>query len=75
MTIPRVCWIVLLFTCLVQSSAVEWITLTVPGRHEFNGYGWYRTWFKPPQGFFAKHERDLWGESVIFNIRGLAGAH
>ena len=75
MTKTGIGWIVVLLACLAQSSAVDWVTVPVPGGHDFKGYGWYRTWFKPPQRFFAKHERDLWGESVIFNIRGLAGAH
>ena len=68
-------WIAVLFTFLAPSGSGDWVTVAVPGTHDFKGYGWYRTWFKPPQRFFAKHERDLWGESVIFNVRGLAGAH
>jgi putative heme-binding domain-containing protein len=75
MTKSGIGWIAVLFSCLCQTSAVDWVKVPVPGRHDFKGYGWYRTWFKPPQRFFAKHERDLWGESVIFNVRGLAGAH
>ena len=68
-------WIAVLFSFLAQSGSAGWVTVPVPGPYGFEGFGWYRTWFKPPQRFFAKHERDLWGESVIFNVQGLAGAH
>ena len=47
----------------------------MPGEQSFSGHAYYRTWFKPHASFFSKHERDLFGESVILNIRGLAGAH
>ena len=66
---------VALFACATQTNAVDWTSVSVPGEQSFEGYAWYRTWFKPHQRFFAQHERDLWGESVILNIRGLAGAH
>lgn len=57
------------------ARAAEWQQVTVPGAQEFSGTGWYRTWFKPHDSFFSKHERDLFGESVVMNIRGLSGAH
>ena len=72
---PTTRWIVLLFAILSQASAGDWTPVSVPGEQSFKGYAWYRTWVKPHDRFFAEHERDLWGESVILNIRGLAGAH
>ena len=72
--------IVILFTCplLNPTTSVngdEWESVSVPSEQDFTGYAWYRTWFKPHGTFFSKHERDLYGESVILNIRSLAGAH
>ncbi len=64
-----------LFLCAGQSLAAEWETVSVPSEQDFNGYAWYRTWLKPHETFFIGHERDLFGESVILNIRGLSGAH
>lgn len=63
------------FACAAESTAAEWKSTPVPGKQTFTGYAWYRTWFKPHASFFSKHERDLFGESVVLNIRGLAGAH
>lgn len=57
------------------ANAAEWRTAKVPGGEEIKGYAWYRTWFKPHATFFSKHDRDLWGESVILNCRSVAGAH
>ena len=59
----------------IVANGTEWDSVVVPGQQDFTGYGWYRTWFKPHASFFNKHERDLYGESVVLNIRGLAGAH
>ncbi len=56
-------------------AAAQWETVSVPGQQSFTGYAWYRTWLKPHATFFSKHERDLFGESVILNVRGLTGAH
>jgi putative heme-binding domain-containing protein len=53
----------------------EWTTVSVPGEQTFEGYAWYRTWFKPHPTFFNRHDRDLYAESSILNIRSLAGAH
>ena len=63
--------------CGVNSAALaaEWETVSVPGGQEFTANAWYRTWFKPHPTFFTQHERDLFGESVILNIRDLPGAH
>ena len=63
------------FSLLPSSIRAEWKTVTVPGEQSISGYAYYRTWFKPHDSFFSKHERDLFGESVILNVRGLAGAH
>lgn len=57
------------------TAAAPWETVAVPGGQDFTGNAWYRTWFKPHASFFSKHERDLFGESVILNIRDLTGAH
>lgn len=56
-------------------TAAQWETISVPGEQSFTDYAWYRTWLKPHATFFSKHERDLFGESVILNVRGLTGAH
>ncbi len=72
---PILILVVALCACLSQANAGEWESVTVPGEHSFTDYAWYRTWLKPRASFFSKHERDLFGESVIVNIRGLAGAH
>ena len=53
----------------------QWQQVNVPGEQNISGYAYYRTWFRPHASFFSKHERDLFGESVILNVRGLAGAH
>ncbi len=67
--------VVTFVACAAQSSAADWETVSVPGEQSFTDYAWYRTWLKPHATFFSKHERDLFGESVILNIRGLPGAH
>ena len=69
-----------LFVCAtsinaIPATAAEWETVAVPGEQDFTGFVWYRTWLKPHPSFFSKHERDLFGESVILNVRGLTGAH
>ena len=80
MTKSTITLVALLFACTVcaygrEANSAEWETVSVPGEQEFTGNAWYRTWFKPHATFFSQHERDLFGESVIFNIRGLTGAH
>lgn len=57
------------------AGAADWSVVKVPGEQEIKGYAWYRTWLKPHGTFFSRHDRDLWGESVIMNCRGIAGAH
>jgi putative membrane-bound dehydrogenase-like protein len=65
----------ILFASGTDATCAEWETVAVPSEQSYSGNAWYRTWFKPHATFFIKHERDLFGESVILNIRGLAGAH
>jgi putative heme-binding domain-containing protein len=36
---------------------------------------WYRTWVRVDDSFFAKHERNLFEESVGIHFRDLEGAH
>jgi len=58
-----------------------WRPVPVPGARTAadapgaGGLAWYRAWVKVDDGFFAKHERNLFEESVGVNITGLAGAH
>jgi len=61
-----------LFTC---AQAADWQTMQVPGKNEFTGTAWLRAWVKVDDGFFTKHDRNLFEESVGVNIRDLAGAH
>ena len=67
--------LVALISLLSAAVRAEWEQVSVPGEQTISGYAYYRTWFKPHDSFFSKHERDLFGESVILNVRGLAGAH
>jgi putative membrane-bound dehydrogenase-like protein len=64
-----------LFVCAAPATAAEWESVSVPGEQDFTSFAWYRTWLKPHASFFSKHERDLFGESVILNVRDLTGAH
>ncbi|MEZ6074372.1 MAG: hypothetical protein R3C56_01475 [Pirellulaceae bacterium] len=66
--------VIALVACATPVSAAEWESVSVPGEQSFSDYAWYRTWLKPHATFFSKHERDLFGESVILNVRGLTGA-
>ncbi len=62
-------------------QAAEWRPVQVPGPRKAaeapgaDGLAWYRAWVKVDDGFFSKHERNLFEESVGINIRDLAGAH
>ena len=67
--------LVTLLSLVAATSRAEWEQVTVPGGQNLSGYAYYRTWFKAHDSYFSKHERDLFGESVILNVRGLAGAH
>ncbi len=58
-----------------NANRERWETASIPGKQTFTGTAWYRTWLKPHATFFSTHERDLFGESVILNIRDLTGAH
>jgi putative membrane-bound dehydrogenase-like protein len=58
--------------------------VVVPGRwtaevrqsvEEAGGWAWYRSWLKPDNSFFTKHERNLFEESVGITIADLSGAH
>ena len=71
----RFALLVALCSLMPTTIQAEWKQVTVPSEQSFSGNAYYRTWFKPHNSFFSKHERDLFGESVILNIRGLAGAH
>ncbi len=75
MTRSIISLIITWIACAPQATAAEWETVAVPGEQSFTDYAWYRTWLKPHATFFSKHERDLFGESVIMNVRGLTGAH
>lgn len=64
--------------------AAEWRTIDVPGAWSAEtaqavaaaeNTAWYRTWVKVHDGFFTKHERNLFEESVGVNVRDLEGAH
>ena len=75
MTRSIISLIITWIACAPQATAAEWETVAVPGEQSFTDYAWYRTWLKPHATFFSKHERDVFGESVIMNVRGLTGAH
>lgn len=67
--------LILTLVCVSGAQAADWQTGRVPGRLDFTGTAWLRAWVKVHDSFFAKHERNLWEESVGVNIRDLAGAH
>lgn len=60
---------------VVSLHAEEWEAVQVPGPLKVRGTAWLRAWVKVDDSFFAKHERNLFEESVGVNIRELAGAH
>jgi len=66
--------IMLSATLIASSQAADWLTIQVPGKQDFTGTAWLRAWVKVHDSFFAKHERNLFEESVGVNIRDLAGA-
>src|SRR5580765_2010859 len=59
----------------MSADAALWSLVPVPSATNFSGIGWYRAWVQVPDAYFAKHERNLFEESVGVNIRDLAGAH
>ncbi|MFO1438511.1 MAG: PVC-type heme-binding CxxCH protein [Verrucomicrobiaceae bacterium] len=65
----------LLLSLAAAAPAATWQPVHVPGKIDFTGIAWLRAWVKVHDSFFAKHERNLWEESVGVNIRKLAGAH
>ena len=73
--------IVLLLLLFSAPQSAEWQTVQVPGARKAteapgpDGVAWYRCWVKVDDGFFTKHERNLFEESVGINIRDLAGTH
>lgn len=78
MTMFRSLLLLLSLACcpLAQAQSPSgWSPVEVPSSQDYSGHGWYRTWLMPHAQFFTKHERDLFRESVIINIRGLTGAH
>src|SRR5262245_1507180 len=71
-----ICALAALSRALAADAPVAgWQLASVPGATNFNGVGWYRAWVKVPDSYFAKHERNLFEESVGVYIRDLAGAH
>ncbi len=67
--------IILSLALSASVHGAEWQTIQVPGKLKLNGTGWLRIWVKVDDGFFSRHERNLFEESVGVNIRELAGAH
>jgi putative membrane-bound dehydrogenase-like protein len=68
----------LLLLLLASLPQAPWQTVQVPGARkasEAAEVAWYRLWVKGDDGFFAKHERNLFEESIGINIRDLAGTH
>jgi putative membrane-bound dehydrogenase-like protein len=59
----------------MPAASPGWELVSVPGATNFSGFAWYRAWVKVPDSYFAKHERNLFEESVGVYIRDLAGAH
>ncbi len=70
--------LLLLLLAAPAPQAAEWRPVQVPGPRkasEAAETAWYRAWVKVDDSFFAKHERNLFEESVGVNIRDLAGTH
>ena len=76
--------ICLLMVGQLHGNAADWRTVAVPGVRETteinagstaDGHAWYRTWVKVDPSFFARHERNLFEESIGIHIRDFAGAH
>ncbi|TWT92614.1 PVC-type heme-binding CxxCH protein [Neorhodopirellula pilleata] len=77
---PRLVLVLGLFSAtwfghISPSIGSDWQVVSVPGEHPIASTVWFRTWLKPHASFFSRHERDLFGESVIFQLRGVNGAH
>jgi putative membrane-bound dehydrogenase-like protein len=74
---------ILLLAAVLGSLPQEpaWRPVPVPGERSPaespgpDGTAWYRAWVKVHDSFFAKHERNLFEESVGLNLEGLAGTH
>jgi putative membrane-bound dehydrogenase-like protein len=69
---------------LRAQPAADWQAIQVPGAWQtngpaaarnFHGIAWYRTWVKPHDTFFARHERNIYEESAGIHVRDLADAH
>ena len=67
--------IILSLALIASAHAADWQTVQVPGAMKQTGTVWLRAWVKVDDGFFTKHDRNLYEESVGVNIRDLAGAH
>ncbi len=72
---PRLALLALIFLWSFVANAASSKDVSVPGEVPFQGHATFQCWFKPHPTFFNRHERDLYGESAILNIRSLVGAH
>lgn len=83
MTLPlfQLKWLVIpflvcgLFANLASAAESDWQTVVVPRSAPSTGTNWYRAWVKVPASYFARHERNLFEESVGVYVRGFDGAH
>jgi putative membrane-bound dehydrogenase-like protein len=71
----------LLALLLAAPQDPGWRAVQVPGPRKASeapgadGLAWYRTWVRVDDSFFARHERNLFEESVGIHVRDLAGTH
>ena len=77
-------WQLIFLVVPLAALVAEGNDIQVPGRwpvrlrqevEEAGGWGWYRSWLKPDDSFFTKHDRNLFEESVGITIADLSGAH
>ncbi len=75
------CWAVFIMPKL---DANNWETIQIPGKfdqvsnqspNDEKSNAWLRCWVKVPNSYFAKHERNLFEESVGFHIEALSVHH
>jgi len=80
----RPVFLLVLLLAAVSTPVAGGDDILVPGRwtaevrqsvEEAGGWAWYRSWLKPDNSFFTKHERNLFEESVGITIADLSGAH
>jgi putative membrane-bound dehydrogenase-like protein len=67
--------VILMLALASAAPAAEWQPVPVPGKIDFQGEAWLRSWVKVHDSFFQRHERNLFEESVGIHLRDLAGAH